>query len=170
METHISESPAATQRIGEAFAKRVKDGGIVALYGELGSGKTTFVQGLAKGLGITKRIISPTFVIVRSYEVTSSKYSSRESASRRTNREGSSRQARTIHFYHIDLYRIDSQRDLDGLGLEEIFNDSNSIIAIEWAEKMGRFLLQKRIDVSFRYIGEQKREVKVIYFHNLASR
>lgn len=66
---YITNSSEETKKIAENFAKKLKGGDIVALYGELGSGKTTFVQGLAKGLGIKKRIISPTFIIVRSYKI-----------------------------------------------------------------------------------------------------
>lgn len=111
---------------------------VIALYGELGAGKTTFVQGLAKGLGIKRRIISPTFVIIRQYKVSP---------------------ARCNTFYHIDLYRIESEREVKELGLDEILNNPRNIIAIEWAEKMGNLLPENRIDIKFEYRNEGKRKI-----------
>lgn len=73
-----------TRAIGQKLAEKVKNGGVIALYGRLGAGKTTLVQGLAKGLGINQRIVSPTFIIIRRYN----------------------------HFWHIDLYRIDDVSNL----------------------------------------------------------
>ena len=145
----ITSNTKETQKIGEKFAKRFhllkivtstkgKKALVIALYGELGSGKTTFVQGLAHGLGIKRRIISPTFIIMRKYKTKLPIYSSSEHQRVEKFLENSSRQARTIDFYHIDLYRIDSIKDIKGLGIEEIINDSQNIVAIEWAEKMGK--------------------------------
>ncbi|MBI4096407.1 MAG: tRNA (adenosine(37)-N6)-threonylcarbamoyltransferase complex ATPase subunit type 1 TsaE [Candidatus Levybacteria bacterium] len=127
-----------TQKLGENFARsllaRPQRGPlIIALYGDLGSGKTTFVQGIAKGLGIKKRIISPTFIMVRSYKLG------------------------VVSFYHIDLYRVESEKDIEGLGIEEIINNRNNIVVIEWAEKMGRLLPKNRIDVRFEYVAENRR-------------
>src|SRR5664279_2141969 len=93
---YINNSFEETQHLGYEFAKNIKQGQVLALFGDLGSGKTTFVQGFAKGLGITKKIISPTFIIVRSYEIG------------------------VRNFYHVDLYRIHNESDIDGLGLLEI--------------------------------------------------
>lgn len=137
---YITKSFEETQKLGYDFAKTLKRGAMVCLYGDLGSGKTTFVQGLAKGLGIKKRIISPTFVIVRSHKL----------------EVGS--------FYHIDLYRIESERNLEELGIEEIINNKNNIVAIEWAEKLKNYLSQKRIDIKFSY---EKENVKKITFSSL---
>jgi tRNA threonylcarbamoyladenosine biosynthesis protein TsaE len=101
----------------------------------LGSGKTTFVQGLAEGLGIKQRIISPTFIIMRSYE------------------SGSK------NFYHVDLYRIESEQDVEGLGLLEFMNDPQNIVVIEWPEKIKNLLPSMRIDIIFNYIDEERREI-----------
>ncbi len=111
---------------------------IIALYGELGSGKTTFVQGLAKGLGIPHRLVSPTFIIVKKYELNLEKYKT---------------------FFHIDLYRIEKAADLAGLGLDEIFSDPAAIVAIEWPERMGELLPKERIDIRFKQIDEFKRQI-----------
>lgn len=131
----VTKSFNATKKLARDFAKVLIKGDVVCLYGDLGSGKTTFVQGLAEGLGIKKRIISPTFVIVRSYKL-----------------EVSS-------FYHIDLYRVESERDIENLGIEEIINNKNSIVVIEWAEKLKSYLPKKRIDIEFFYRDNNVRKI-----------
>lgn len=137
----ISKSPEETQKIGEEFAKNLKSGEIIALYGDLGAGKTTFVQGLAKGLGITKRITSPTFIIVKRYKL---------------------QQNPNISFlYHIDLYRIEGQVNVEELGFDEIIQDPHNIIVIEWAEKMENQLPEERINIYFKHLEENKREIKI---------
>lgn len=133
----ITNNLRETQKIAEDIAQQLKGGEIIALHGELGSGKTTFAQGLAKGLGITKRIISPTFIIMRTYK-TGSK-----------------------NFYHIDLYRVESQNDIEGLGIKEILADKNVIVAIEWAEKIQTLLPQERIDMRLEYVSESKRRIVI---------
>ena len=107
-EVFITKNSLETQKLGKKFAERLT-AGVVALYGDLGSGKTTFVQGLAKGFGI-KKIISPTFIIVRSYKL-------KLKTQNFPLRQGYAGQAK--FFYHIDLYRIQSEKDLEGLGIEE---------------------------------------------------
>lgn len=136
----VTKSAQETFEIGKKLAVSLKSGGIVALYGELGSGKTTFVQGLLKGLGVKKRVISPTFVFVREHR------------------------HKLTRIYHVDLYRINFPVDAKGLGLEEILADSRNIVLIEWAEKIKSILPKKRIDVFFKYIEENTRE---IYFNSL---
>lgn len=136
-----------TQKVGEEFAKMLHLGGVtlIALYGELGSGKTTFIQGLAKGLGIKKRIISPTFIIIKTYKLQNQNF-----------------------FYHIDLYRVQSMDDIKGLGIDEIINNTQNIVAIEWAEKMGKLLPKKRVDIYFEYVDEEKRKIKIDTLMNKA--
>ncbi|MEK7517152.1 MAG: tRNA (adenosine(37)-N6)-threonylcarbamoyltransferase complex ATPase subunit type 1 TsaE [Patescibacteria group bacterium] len=136
----ITESSEQTKNLGKRLAQDLKGGDVIALYGDLGSGKTTFVQGLAEGLGIKRRIISPTFIIIRSYklsikyEVLSMKY-----------------------FYHIDLYRIDDRKSIKDLGIEEIMDDPKNIVAIEWAEKIRNILPRRRVDINFSYIDNKRR-------------
>lgn len=142
---YVTKNFEETQKVAERFSKRLKGGSLVALYGDLGSGKTTFVQGLAKGLGIKRRIISPTFIVLRTYKI-SSKY-----------------QVSSIkQFCHIDLYRIENEKDIEGLGIQEILGDPQNIVAIEWAEKMGGLLPKKRIDVGFEYVDENKRRITIL--------
>ncbi len=118
----ITKSSEETQNFAAEFAKTIKPGEIICLYGDLGAGKTTFVQGLAKGLGIKQRIISPTFTIIREYG----------------------------NFYHIDLYRVENITDIKNLGIEELFNNPENIIVIEWAERMKDLLPKKRIEIEFK--------------------
>jgi len=120
--THSSKE---TQKLGYDFAKTLVGGETICLYGDLGSGKTTFTQGLAEGLGIKARIISPTFIIIRSHKL----------------KKGM--------FYHVDLYRTETTNDIGNLGLEEIINDQQNIVAIEWAEKLKSFLPKNKIEIEF---------------------
>jgi len=132
----ITQSPGETQKLGQKIGSDLKSGKlkkrIICLYGDLGSGKTTFIQGLAKGLGIKKRITSPTFVFVKKYQPS---------------------------FYHVDLYRIEKLEETKGLGLGEIFSDPQALVAIEWAEKIKEMLPKERIDIQFNYLNQNERKV-----------
>lgn len=134
--TRITHSFEETQKVGFEFGQSLHAGDIACLYGDLGSGKTTFVQGLAQGLGIQRRIISPTFIIMRTYEVGSSK-----------------------KFYHIDLYRTETEHDIKGLGILELLGDQKTIVAIEWPEKMGGLVPKKRVDVYLESLNENERKI-----------
>ncbi len=115
---YISKTDAETQKIGQDFAKTLKEDDTVLLFGDLGFGKTTFVKGVAKGMGIKGRIISPTFTIIKEYE----------------------------NLYHLDLYRIENQKQIDELGLSDLL-ESPGIKLIEWPENMHGIMPQKRIEV-----------------------
>lgn len=146
-EVYITENYSETMHLGEEFADKIHHGITLALFGNLGSGKTTFIQGLAKGLGITKPIISPTFIIVREYKV-SIKY----------------KISSIKYFYHIDLYRINDQANLKELGIHDIINNSQNVVAIEWAEKMEDLLPKNTIKIRFEYLGDDKR--RIIFNYN----
>ncbi|MDP2649776.1 MAG: tRNA (adenosine(37)-N6)-threonylcarbamoyltransferase complex ATPase subunit type 1 TsaE [bacterium] len=143
-QTLITSSVEETKKLGKELIQKLlnNQSNVIALYGDLGSGKTTFIQGLAGGLGITKRILSPTFIIVRTYDIPKS----------------------SSIFYHIDLYRTNNTLDLKGLGLNEMFNNPNNVVAIEWAEKMGNLLPKDRIDIKFEYVEENKRKIIIENF------
>lgn len=136
----ISHSEKETKEFAQDFAQNLKGGEVLCLYGDLGSGKTTFVKGLAKGLGIKETVVSPTFILHRSYPIP---------------------RAKPLKLHHIDLYRIEGLQDVESLGLGEIFADDKSITAIEWAEKIKALLLRKRIDIFFKYLDANKRELTV---------
>ena len=135
---YITNSADRTREIGEDFAKNIRSGDFIALFGELGSGKTTFVQGLASGLGIKKRIISPTFIILRTYKLSD------------------------FNFYHVDLYRGNFDAEsLAELGITEIIEEKKDIVTVEWSERMKDFLPSNRWEVKFENIGEDKRRITI---------
>lgn len=133
----ITKSSSETQELAKDFAKKLKGDEVIALYGNLGSGKTTFVQGLAKNLGVKERIISPTFIIIREHKFNNKK------------------------FYHVDLYRVQKLSELKELELEEILNSKGRIVAIEWAEKIKDLLPGKRIEIYFENISENERKITI---------
>lgn len=135
-----TSSPRQTQKVAQKLAKSLKGGEVVALFGDLGSGKTVFVQGLAKGFGIKRRIISPSFVFMRTYAIILGQ--------------------KPLTFYHLDLYRGQSMADLASLGLNEIFSQ-DSIVVLEWAERIKESLPKKRIDVIFKVIDEKTRRIAI---------
>lgn len=117
MAQYLTNSEQETKKLAQKFAK-IFQTGVIALIGELGAGKTTFVQGFAQGLGIKEKIISPTFVLIRQHKVP---------------------QTEKI-LYHIDLYRIEGDKNIKQLGLEEILLNPRNIVLIEWAEKIANLL------------------------------
>lgn len=142
----ITNSYGGTQILGEDLAQKLSGGDVVLLYGDLGAGKTTFMQGLSKGLGITHRIISPTFIIVRKYDITNNQYPI----------------SNIKALYHIDLYRTETDADLEGIGLSEILSDKEAIVAIEWPEKMHN-LPKKRWEVHLKWLSENERNISIKY-------
>jgi len=143
---HIAQSAQETQKIGQELADSVIKGDpsvpkIVCFYGTLGAGKTTCIQGMAKGLGLPSRLVSPTFIIVKRYTL------------------GRNFQS----LYHIDLYRIQKDSDIKNLGLAEIFNEKNSVSVIEWAERLGTLLPEKRIDVHMEITSGNERKIRIEY-------
>lgn len=107
--TIVTRSARETQHLAARLAQRLEAGDAIWLSGDLGAGKTTFAQGLGAGLGVSAPIISPTFVLIREY-------------------------AGRLPLYHIDLYRLDSPRELVNLGLRD-YLDGDGVCVIEWAER-----------------------------------
>ncbi len=136
--TIITKNAEETKRLAGDFAKQLTVPAVITLTGNLGAGKTTFVQGLAMSLGIKQRILSPTFLIIKKYELGDK------------------------NFYHVDLYRIENEKDLETTGLLDILQEKDSIVTIEWPENMGKYLPEKRIDIKFEYMGEKKRKITVM--------
>ena len=138
-----SNSVQETIWIAKNLTKKIKQGTLICLWGNLGSGKTTFVKGLAKGLGIKKTITSPSFLIYKIYSINKKNIK---------------------QLVHVDLYRLDKKINLVSLGLDEYLNDPFCICVIEWPEKIKKHLPQKRVDVYFKIIKEDKREITLIHF------
>lgn len=129
-----TNSRVETLKLSKKIAGDYKNiGGVVLLTGDLGSGKTTFVQGFAKALGIKQKIISPTFVLIRQHAILNSK--------------------RIL--FHVDLYRINDEKDL---GIDELIQDKKNIVLIEWADKLAT-LPKSALRIEFKRIGETKRQI-----------
>ena len=144
---YISNSDTETRKISEQFASRLKGGEVLCLYGDLGAGKTVFVQGMVNYFLPGKRVLSPTFTIVRHYS--------------------------SLHdiiktIYHIDLYRLEKSDEISPLGLSEFMHKPDTIVAIEWAEKLGKHLPQERIDISLKTLSDQSRSITVDQTHAIA--
>jgi len=134
-----------TKEMGEKLAKEILKSGnkndlaqVIALKGDLGGGKTTFLQGFALGLGIKEKILSPTFVILKKFKIVNSSFK---------------------YFYHVDCYRIKDEKEVLELGFEEIISGSQNIIAIEWAERVKKILPKKMILLDFKFLNENNREI-----------
>jgi tRNA threonylcarbamoyladenosine biosynthesis protein TsaE len=121
--------------LGERIGKSLKAGDIVALSGELGAGKTTLIQGIAKGLGIRDWVTSPTFTIINEFKG-------------------------TVNLYHVDLYRIDRMEDALDVEIEEYFT-KGGVTVIEWAEKIKPLLPDKTIEINMDIISDNKRKIKI---------
>lgn len=134
----ITNNATETKELGKALVKDIHGGDCIFLYGELGAGKTTFTQGIAEGLGIRQRVISPTFIIVREYAL---------------------KVPHIKFFYHIDLYRISGEQDIKTLGLDEIINNKDSIVIIEWPQKLGEFLPKGQWSIYLEAMPADKRKI-----------
>jgi len=138
----ITQSSAQTKKLGQTLTKTLlnnhpKDKAIVVgLRGDLGGGKTTFLQGFAKGLGIRSRVLSPTFIIMR----------------------------RTDNFYHIDCYRLQKEQELLSLGFKEIVSVPKNVIVIEWADRVHKILPKNTIWIDFKFISENERKITINNF------
>lgn len=141
MKQYSTSSEKETKNLAKKLATNFT-GRVIALSGELGTGKTIFVQGFAQGLGIKEKIISPTFVLIRQHKIPKSK--------------------KTL--YHIDLYRLENIADIKHLGLKDLINDPDNIVLIEWGEKIKNLLPKNTIRVSFEVTTGNSRKIHVSLF------
>lgn len=150
---HFTNSPSQTQKLGEALAKRILKAGpkkkatVIGLTGDLGGGKTTFLQGFAKGLGIKEKILSPTFVIMRKFKIRV---------------DSCSNSCRFVYFYHIDCYRTKKPKEILDLGFKKIVSDQRNIVAIEWGDRIRRILPEDTLIIKFKFVNKAKRRVKTL--------
>lgn len=144
----LTESVKETQGSAAKLLRNLKGRNLVCLYGPLGSGKTTFVQGLAKALGIKKRVVSPTYVLLREYPCSA------------RSKPGSEQIQSLIH---IDCYRLNNEDDFKSVELKEILNNSNNLVVIEWAERIRKILPKERIEIKFDHAGKNKRKIDFNY-------
>jgi len=141
----ITKSPAQTEKLGEILAKEVlkmKRGIVLVLEGDLGGGKTTFLKGFARGLKIKEKILSPTFILMRRFEIKNRKIK---------------------NFYHFDCYRIENEKEILNLGFKKIISLPKNLVAVEWAEKIRGILPKNVFLIKFKILGEKKREISLGY-------
>ncbi len=135
----VSKSPQKTIEFGKHLATRLQKGDVIALFGDLGSGKTTLVKGIAKGLKVKpSKVHSPTFTLMNCYEG-------------------------KVPVYHFDLYRLDDIKEIDRLGCEEFFYD-NGVSIIEWAEKLDRLLPAEYLEIKLKHKNVNERSLTLKAF------
>ena len=133
----VSQSEEQTFTTAQELARNLKTPAHILLYGDLGAGKTLFTKGLAAGFGVddVDEVSSPTFTLINQY-------------------------SGRIRIYHIDLYRIETGA-LDGLGLDEIFDDPNAAVIVEWAERLGKFETTGATRVFLSYVDDHSRKIDI---------
>ena len=150
MKKFTTDNAKETQAIAVDLAKRVRGGDVVALYGELGTGKTTFTQAFAKTLGVKERVQSPTFILMHEHQVRPARKiptSRRDYAPLRV-------------FLHVDAYRGDAKQ-FRAIGLEEYLGRPDTVVLIEWADRVEELLPKKRIQVFFKHLKGNRRRLSV---------
>ena len=129
----ITKSTEETKKLAIELAKKTKKGSVLALYGDLGSGKTTFTRFFVEALGLKNRVQSPTFVVARKYG----------------------------YVNHVDLYRLTSEEEARDIGIEEMLVDKNMITLIEWPEIINNLLPKETVKIYFEYIDENTRKITI---------
>lgn len=134
-----SKSAKETIQIGKKIGKQLKGGDIIALSGELGTGKTQLIKGIAEGIGVinSRYVRSPSFTFINEYNG-------------------------KIKLYHIDLYRLKDEKEALELGLEEIFFGQNGATVIEWADKIPSLLPNELLLIKLKYTGKSTRSIEIV--------
>ena len=138
MKTFTTQSAEETTELGRKLAAEIKPGSVVLLRGDLGAGKTTLVKGIAEGFRAAKAedVTSPTFTLIHEYR------------------------GPEVTLYHIDLYRIDTPRELDTLALDDLMTPQ-SILLIEWGEKFARFVRERDVEIAINHDGGDDRRISI---------
>jgi len=142
---YLTNGVDETKRLGISLAEKILNrpsterAVVLGLKGELGGGKTAFLQGFAEGLGIEERVLSPTFLIMKRFRV---------------------RKKGFRNFFHIDCYRIRG-KDIISLGFEEMISDPKNIVAIEWADRIRGIMPKNTIWLKFRFVDKEKRKIEI---------
>jgi len=151
MKNFVSNNPEELKKIAKNLARnlmsrsRLDIGGgalVLALTGDLGSGKTTFAQAFAEALGVKEKVKSPTFIIFRKSNI-------------------KSQNSKFRHFYHFDVYRINSEKEILNLGWEEIISNPENIVLVEWADKIEKILPKGCVKINFKHLKGDKREIEI---------
>lgn len=137
---HITHSAEETIALGRELAPELKTARLVLLRGDLGAGKTTLVKGIAEGLNAAAQedVTSPTFTLIHEYR------------------------GAEMNLYHVDLYRIDTPRELDALGLDELLAEQGNVVLVEWGEKFTRFQRERDVEIGIERLGEDERKIVII--------
>lgn len=142
----ITKSAEETKKIAVNLAEEIKKqlllkhAFIIALEGNLGAGKTTFIQGLAQGLGVKENVLSPTFLILKQFPIAFKNYK---------------------NFYHIDAYRLKNPKELLELGFKDLIKNPENLIVIEWADKIKKILPKNILWISFKNLKKNKRGITI---------
>lgn len=142
---YASSSPHATRKLGMVLAEEItKERGpfVIALKGDLGSGKTTFLKGFARGLSLRHTLTSPTFLIARGYDTPKKTRPFRR-------------------FYHIDAYRITRASELAHIGWDTMIKNPSHIVAVEWAERIPKKMLPSSLEITFSHAHPKKRIITI---------
>jgi tRNA threonylcarbamoyladenosine biosynthesis protein TsaE len=133
---YTTRSPEETVALGRKLAAELKPPKLVVLRGELGAGKTTLIKGIAEGFKAAKQedVTSPTFTLVHEYR------------------------GKSANVFHVDLYRVDTPRELETLGLDDLFGE-RSVVLIEWGEKFARFEEERDVEIRIERLGENERKI-----------
>lgn len=141
-EQTTSHSTEATRSFGQKIAGTVVPGTLLCLRGDLGAGKTTLVQGLLESLGAARPFVSPTFVIMKQYDLPAPSVTG------------------IRRVYHADAYRV-GEKDFRELGFSEWCADREGLVILEWPERIGELLPEKRIDIVLTSLSENEREIEI---------
>ena len=136
---YITHSAEETIALGRELAPLLKDARMVILRGDLGAGKTTLVKGIAEGLQAASQedVTSPTFTLIHEFR------------------------GPEVNLYHVDLYRIETERELATLGLDELFAEEGNLVLLEWGEKFPRLVKERDVEIAIERWGEQERKIVV---------
>lgn len=136
---YITHSSDETVALGRKLAPTLKSARMVILRGDLGAGKTTLVKGIAEGLGAASQddVTSPTFTLIHEFR------------------------GPAVNLFHVDLYRIETARELDTLGLDELFAEDGNLVLLEWGEKFPRFVQERDVEISIERVTDQERRIVV---------
>ena len=136
----VSHGEKETWKLGRELGKTLKKGDIVALFGELGAGKTVLTKGICEGIGVTERVKSPSFTIMREYDS----------------------HPKVSKVYHIDLYRLTAPFSIHLQEIYEHLNKKEGISIIEWADRIEDFLPKDTIKIKIRITGETERQIIIL--------
>ena len=135
---HNTSSAEETVALGRELVAQLRPPKLILLSGNLGAGKTTLVKGIVEGFkaAVQEEVTSPTFTLIHEYR------------------------SPEVDIYHIDLYRIDTQRELETLGIDDLFGP-RSLIIVEWGEKFERFRKERDVEIVIERTGEEQRRIKI---------